>query len=238
MTFSFKSVLLTGWQTFKKNWQFIILLGLATVIAQVIVKGAEQVTIDRSPILSLALWLVSTILAIIISLGWSKVFLGLVRHNHVNWDTFKTEPKQWLLYIKTSLWLAAYSFGYMFIAALPFIILGVIGSYTDVYWLQLGSVIAGVAAATGVGIYMAISYQFISFSVIDTPVNGSGSRELFKKSGQLTKNSWFQLFGFALVTVLLAIIGVLCLVVGLIIVIPVVSIAKAKIYDILKSHHA
>lgn len=236
-TFITKS-LKSGWHTFKKNWKFIILLGIATVIAQIIVKGAEQASIDRSPILSIALWLVSTILAIIISLGWSKVFLQLVRHNHADWNTFKTEPKQWLLYIKTSLWLAAYSFGYMIIAALPFIILGIIGSYADVYWLQMGSVIAGIAAASGVGIYMAIRYQFLSLSVIDAPVSSSGSRNLFKKTGAITEKHWFQLLGFALVTVLLAIIGVLCLVIGLIIVIPVVSIAKAKIYDILKSHHA
>jgi hypothetical protein len=236
MKFSFKSVLLTGWHTFKKNWKFIILLGFATVFAQMIVRGAEQAAIDRSPILSLALWLVSTILAVIISLGWSKVFLNLVRHNHADWNTFKTEPKQWLLYIKSSLWLAAYSFGYMIVAALPFIILGIIGSYTDIYWLQLASVIAGIAAATVVAVYMAIRYQFLSFSVIDA--TSSGSQELFKKTGVLTKDIWFQLFGFALVTILLAIVGVLCLVVGLIIVIPVVSIAQAKIYDMLKSHHA
>ena len=236
MKFSFKSVLLTGWNTFKKNWKFIILLGLATVFAQMIVKGAEQVAIDRSPILSLALWLVSTILTIIISLGWSKVFLNLVRHNHAEWNTFKTEPKQWLLYIKSSLWLAGYSFGYMFIVALPFIILGIIGSYTDIYWLQFASVIAGIAAATVVALYMAIRYQFLALSVVDA--TSFGSKDLFKKTGNLTKDAWFQLLGFALVTILLAIAGVLCLIVGLIVVIPVVSIAKAKIYDLLKSHHA
>ncbi|MEI8223720.1 MAG: hypothetical protein WCG20_01210 [bacterium] len=236
MKFSFKSVLLTGWHTFKNNWKFIILLGLATVFAQIIVRGAEQAAIDRSAILSLALWLVSTILAVIISLGWSKVFLNLLRHNHADWNTFKTEPKQWLLYIKSSLWLVAYSFGYMIIAALPFIILGIIGSYADVYWLQIASVIAGIVSVTVVAVYMAIRYQFLAFSVIDA--TSSGSRELYNKSGSLTKNAWFQLFGFALVSILLAIIGVLCLVVGLIIVIPVVSIAQAKIYDMLKSHHA
>lgn len=236
MKFSIKSVLTTGWHTFKTHWKFIILLGLATVVAQIIVKGAEQAAIDRSPLLGLILWLVSTILAIIISLGWSKVFLNLVRHNHADWDTFKTEPKQWLLSIKASLWLAAYSLGYMIIAALPFVITGIIGAYTDISWLQIASVSAGVIAITCVAVYMAIRYQFLTFSVIDSGT--THSKELFKQTGNLTNNNWSQLFGFALVTLLLAIAGLLCLGVGLIIVIPVVSLAKAKIYDMLKAHHA
>ena len=96
--------------------------------------------------------------------------------------------------------------------------------------------VAGVVAAVGVAVYMAVRYQFLAFSAIDTGI--ISSKELFTQTGNLTNNNWSQLFGFALVSILLVIIGVLCLVVGLIVVIPVIALAKAKIYDMLKSHHA
>lgn len=234
--FSFKGALKTGWDLFMTHWRFIISLGSITILVQFFVNGMQQISFESNPLLGMALWIAGTLISIIISLGWAKVFLSLVRHNHANWDTFKTEPSLWLHFIKVNIWYFLYWLGYVVVAIIPGIAIGLSGYFTEISWLSTTGVVALTVGIVVVSLYMGVRYQFTTFTVLD--FSQLRSKAVFKKTGTLTNGSWWRLFLFNIVMGLLILLGIVCIVVGLIIAIPVVQLAHTKVYDILKSRHA
>lgn len=85
------------------------------------------------------------------------------------------------------------------------------------------------------GIYLAIRLQFYKFVVLDKP--HLTASDVLKESFAITKGYFWRLFGFSLVIVLFNVLGLLFLVVGLFITIPVSLIAFATLYKGLSTHH-
>ncbi|MBI4387853.1 MAG: hypothetical protein HY582_02260 [Candidatus Omnitrophica bacterium] len=77
------------------------------------------------------------------------------------------------------------------------------------------------------GIILAIRYQFYSYLIVDQNL---GPIEALKKSAAITKNSAGNLFLFGLATFGVILLGVLCLLVGLVAAIPVAMVATAFVY--------
>jgi hypothetical protein len=233
-TFSIKESLKTGWGLFKTNWKFIIPLGAVTILAKLFVSGMMQLSSRHSIILGLALWIISALVSIIIALGWSQIFLNLIRHGHADWNTFKTEPKLWLHLIKTEVWYIFKVLLYLVYTALPFAVIAVVAYKLNVGWLQTAAAIAAGAAVVIVGIYLQLRYQFLSFAVLD--YSEFRSKIVLKKAGDVTKNVIPKLFLFNIVCGLIALLGLICILFGLVIAIPVIKLAQAKVYDeLLKS---
>lgn len=228
-TFSIRKTVHLAWQIFVYHWKFILPLGAATVLAQLLITGAYQATMRNSPLLAMSLWSVSILFSMIISLGWSKIFLTIVRTNRASWETFKTEPVLWLHFLKTNIWYLLYVIGLMILVILPFGIIAIVGYMYHYEILAKWSLLLGVGTSALVMIYLEIRYQFIPFVVIDNP--GLRSKVIFKKSGNITKKSFAKLVLFAVLSVGIAVLGLLMIGVGLIIAIPVIKIAQAKIYD-------
>jgi uncharacterized membrane protein len=59
---------------------------------------------------------------------------------------------------------------------------------------------------------------------------------VFKKAGAITQGTFWKLVLFTVISGFVAIAGFICLLIGLVIAIPVIKIAQAKVYDLLKSH--
>lgn len=77
------------------------------------------------------------------------------------------------------------------------------------------------------GIYLAVKYQFYAYFIVD---KNMGVMDSLKKSGNITKGSLINLFLFGLISIGLSILGLLAFGVGLLIVIPVISVASAYIF--------
>jgi uncharacterized membrane protein len=77
------------------------------------------------------------------------------------------------------------------------------------------------------GIILGIRFQFYSYLIID---RNMGPLQALKKSGEITSGNKWNLFLFALCMGLLNILGVLLLVVGLLVTIPITMIATAYVY--------
>lgn len=233
--FSNREAIKTGWELFKANWKFIIVLGIGTTFAQIFVKAVQQGLGDRNPLLAGIVGLIAALITIIIGLGWSKVTLALVRGHHAGYETFRTEPSVWLQSIKATLWLILYILRNTLVVIIPGAILAGIGFGMDIEWLSIVGVVLGVTAGVLMMIYMSTKYQFLTYTVLDYP--NEKSKNVFRKTGALTDGVWWKLFGFSVVTGLVTLAGLLCLLVGLVAAIPTVMLAKTKVYEILKNRH-
>lgn len=233
-SFSFSEVFHQGWATFKKHWKFIVPAIIATAILNIVLQLIQnKVNIDGG-LIAFFVNILFIFIGLLITLGWAKVILQLNRSDFGGWKNFKTKPTIWWLFIKTLVWYLIYFFGYIIITTVIFIILTIVGMITDVYWLFITAAILGSIAFLLTIIYFGVRYQFIKYVVLDNPE--MSSRELFKKAGTLTKKHLFLLLGFGIVMGLVNLIGLICLVVGLAVTIPVTKFAHARVYDYLKNN--
>jgi uncharacterized membrane protein len=105
------------------------------------------------------------------------------------------------------------------------------------FWKYLGaSILLGLAVGLGFlllivpGIIFALMFMFTTFIVIDREL---GPIEAMKESNRIARGYKWNLLGFILVLVLINLLGVLALVVGLLVSIPVSSLAFAYAYRLL-----
>jgi uncharacterized membrane protein len=105
------------------------------------------------------------------------------------------------------------------------------------FWKYLGaSILLGLAIGIGIillivpGIIFALMYMFATFVVIDREL---GPIKALEESSRLTRGHRWKLLGFLLMLVLVNLLGLIALVVGLLVSIPVSSLAFAHAYRVL-----
>jgi uncharacterized membrane protein len=105
------------------------------------------------------------------------------------------------------------------------------------FWKYLGaSILYALALVVGLillivpGIIFALMFMFTTFIVIDREL---GPVEAMKESNRITYGHKWSLLGFTLVLVLINLLGVIALVVGLLVSIPVSSLAVTHAYRVL-----
>jgi hypothetical protein len=228
----------SGYHLFKSHAKFIILAGLATVVVQLLLQliqdGAQ--TNRGGMLVGLIVGLFVALIGIIITIGWSKVLLKISRGEGAVWNDFKSQPALWLRFIKGYLWYIGYFVVYAVVASIIFIIIAVIGLATHIGWLSTLGLVLGAVAFVLVSIYFSIKYQFLKYVILDNPE--MRSRDTFRRAGAITKGSLVQLLGFAIVLGLVNLLGLICIVIGLIVSIPTTKIAQVKVYDFLKEKYS
>lgn len=111
---------------------------------------------------------------------------------------------------------------------------GTIFAPNQLFWSYLGaSILFTLAMGIGFllliipGIYIAVKYQFYGELIVDKKM---GALEALKKSGEITDGVKWQLFGFSLALVGVNILGALALGIGLLVTIPVSTVAYIMVY--------
>ncbi len=107
------------------------------------------------------------------------------------------------------------------------------------FWKYFGAyLLVGLAVGIGIillivpGIIFALMFMFATFIVID---RGLGPIDALNESSRIGKGYKWQLFGFTLVLVLINLLGLLALVVGLLVSVPVTSLAFTHVYRVLSA---
>lgn len=77
------------------------------------------------------------------------------------------------------------------------------------------------------GVYLSIKYGFYPYLIVD---KNMGVFESFSKSGEIAKGNIWNLFVFGLLLMLIAIVGIVALLVGLLVALPVISLAEVYVY--------
>jgi uncharacterized membrane protein len=105
------------------------------------------------------------------------------------------------------------------------------------YWIYLAAtLLVGLAVLLGLvllivpGIIFALMFMFTSFLVID---RGLGPIDAMKESKRITSGYKWPLFGFVLLLALINVVGAAVLLVGLLVTVPVTSLAFAYAYRLL-----
>lgn len=234
---SFRSLVRSGWSIFKKHWKLLILAEIATFIINIIlrlIQNRAEWRLQTGDIFMPLIAIIFVVLvSIVIQLGWTKVFLKLVRMDQIGWDDFKTTPMVWARMIKATLWYLGYIIGYLAIFAIPILLIGGIVSLahaSEAAFIIQGPILGIVLCC--VLVYVSIRYMFVTYVVLDSPE--MSSHHVVKRAGTLTKKSFWKLLGIMILLGLFNLVGAICLVVGLFVTIPVSRLAKTKIYETLR----
>ncbi|MCJ7599402.1 MAG: hypothetical protein MUO41_12435 [Methyloceanibacter sp.] len=203
MEFSIKSALNFGWETFKRRPWFFV--GATLVIFLLyIVAGALTVTIDYA--LTGVTENHSGVGSILDWLIGTLISMGVVAFYLKAHDN----PEQVTL---SALW------------------------HPHPYWSYLAAtVLVGLVIVLGLlllivpGIIFGLMFMFTSFIVID---RAFGPIDAMKESKRITSGYRWRLLGFILLLALINLAGVIALVVGLLVTVPVTSIAFANAYRVL-----
>ena len=91
-------------------------------------------------------------------------------------------------------------------------------------------VVAGLILFIVPGFIWGIKFRFFPYFIVE----GYGFVESFQKSAQITQGSKWDLFIFGLITVLVALVGVLALFIGILITTPIIMMASVFVYMKLK----
>ena len=100
------------------------------------------------------------------------------------------------------------------------------------YVLYIILVVIGFILLVVPGIYLAIKYQFVQYLIVDKDMDVI---EAFKESGRLTDGYKWNLLLFAIVLLVVVMIGAMVFLVGLLVAIPIVLVAVAYVYKKLSS---
>lgn len=226
------SAVSSAWGDFKKNWKFIIPATLLTAVVLIVLQIAQR-SVQESIVLALIVALAATIIGIAITLGWSKVILKLARTHHADWNDFNTDKGSWLSYFLARVIYGLFMFAAAAVIGIPMLLILGSAVAASVPLMIIGIILA--LAGVVLFLWIAIRYMLISFIIVDHPQMGAWS--MMKESARLTKGHIVELFVFGLLLLLINIVGLLLLVVGLVITIPLSKMASGYIYEHLKGKH-
>ncbi len=219
--FSISSAISQSWKLMKTHYRFlipaVILSGVITGIMQLLSTKTEHMVIA-----SLIVTVISIIVSLALTVGWTNVILKLIRGTSQEWQDFKIHPKIW----------GKVLLGQMIII-IPIVIIA-IAIFMLVFFSQnlilfyLGIIIVIIAL-----IYTLVKFMFLTTVAID--YQELGIINLLKKAGKMTKGQFLDLLGFVIIITLINIGGIFFLFVGLLITIPLTTIAKIVVYEKINS---
>jgi hypothetical protein len=106
--------------------------------------------------------------------------------------------------------------------------------YVALTFIYCVSVAIGLILLIIPGIYVAIRFKFFTYLVLEH--ENASIEELIKMTYRLTKNNFWSIFGFIVLAIIFNLLGLLCLVIGLFVTVPITVLASAHMYNKLKEH--
>lgn len=237
--FSIKEAIHFGWHKLKSNSRLVFGVVLTMFALQVASSMVENSLKDT--VLGAVASLVLAVLGIILGAGATLIVLKLAKGEHAHYrDIVPAMGLVWR-YFCTSLLTGIITFLPLMAGGLVSLaILASTGSINfsegapivghEVYF-ALAAVVILVSFAFAV--YFAIRYSFARLAVLD----GADILESLKKSTKLTHNIKWRMVLFVLAIIVLNLLGLVALVVGLLVTIPISLLAFAHVYLKLKAHH-
>ena len=208
MEFSIASSVRFGWETFKKRpWFFVGITLLIAVISGITSHLTGSLNADGNGFAYTALFPLEVVLffvGIVVSILLKMGTINFVLKAHDDSESARVND----------LW-APYPFWKYLLTS---IVVGII-------------VIVGLILLIVPGIIWALRYMFAQYLVMDRHLDAS---EALSESAKITYGHKWQLLGFGLVLVGINILGAVCLLVGLLVSIPVSSLAFAHAFRTLQ----
>ncbi|NQU17823.1 MAG: hypothetical protein HQ564_07125 [Candidatus Saganbacteria bacterium] len=193
--FSIGEALVYGWDKFKSNLGFFILL-LLLIAAINFVLGVIKAVAKGSPLFSFIVDFVSLLVQLLIGLGLIKITLKLCDDQKPEFSDLFVDVSQFLKFAMASL----------------------------LYFLAF---IGGTLLLVIPGIIFGIKFAFYGYLMVEKNLE---PLEALKMSAELTKGAMWNLFLFGLLIMIINTIGLLAIILGLFITIPITLVASALVY--------
>jgi len=232
-----------GWETFKKRpWFFIGVTVLIIVINFLIGKIINAIAANGG-VMALLGNIINLATSTLIGMGTVALYLKAHDNTESALVADLWHPQGFWRYLGAIL---LYGIA-MIIAMIPFIIaifLGIVSIFTAIGFSEGGNA-GGASGASGVigivafilaligivlALYVSSMLIFGPYTVID---RGTGPINALKESMRITKGNRWKIVGFLVVGILIAILGFICLFVGIFVAAPVISLALTHLYRML-----
>ncbi len=238
-SFSIKEAIVFGWHKLKAHSQLVFGVVLTMFALQVASSLVEKSLQDTA--IGAVASIVLALVGIVVGAGMTLIFLKLAKGEHTKYADIVPPWKLVWKYFCTSLLTGLISFLPLMAGGLAS--LALLASTGSINFSE-GAPVAGhewafaialviMAVAAAFAIYFAIRYSMARLAVLED----SDILKSLSKSTKLTHNAKPRLALFALAIVGLNILGLLALVVGLLVTIPISLLAFAHVYLKLKAHH-
>ena len=238
--FSIKESFIFGWRTTRAHSALIFKVVLTVFALQVAFEIVNKVLVPSAiGILAAALLMVFLIVA---GFGATIILLKLVRGTAAHYSDLLPPVKLTVRYVLASMLTALVVLAPLVVAgivvAVGMVLLGasfmtgvVASPYVSLPVLSLVVALLLSTAATLAG-YLLLRYSFMRFAVLDShTVRGS-----LRESARLVRGHALPLLLFFIVVLVLNLLGVMLFLVGLLITVPVTTLAYAHVYQKLKEH--
>lgn len=229
--FTSSASLSAAWKAFASHWKFLVPTTIATAVIVIVLRIATEAS-QHHWLPTLVLTVISIVAGIAITLGWTNVSMRLARSHSVVIHDFKTNKKSWGHYFLARVIYGFFTIASMILILIPILLL--IISAGSIVPLVIIGIIAGIAGLV-LFVWLAIRYMFISYVAVEHP--NMGAWDMLKESAKLGKGHMIDLFGFGLLLFLINIVGLLLVLVGLLVTVPLSKIAAAHVYEQLKKKH-
>ena len=208
MTLSVKDCIRFGWETFKKRPWVLIFVLLIGVVIESITSLVEESTVGNPVIATLGI-LVALLISMVYAVGHTHLFLKA--HDEVMAVRIKDlwYPKAYWRFLCTSVLL------WLFIG-LPYLVLEL---------LKLPEVVLALLIIPA--LVISLVFGFALYLVVDKDL---GPIESLKESARITKGHRLQIFLLLLAVLGINILGIVALLVGLLVTIPVTVLAMVHAY--------
>lgn len=221
-SFSIKEAFSYGWNTFKKQWKFLVPFFLLITVLAMLASYFEKLNLGGFEVV---IGLVRAVVTFFIAAFIIRMSLGMYQGTTFSFKTVQFKS--------IDAW--KYALG-SFLFSIPIM---VSFGATFVYFLfRLGQSFAGgTSNAVDVfvlfflcfvlAIFMELVFGFWSLSLFDKNIK---IIDAFKHSRKITEGNRLKIFGFLICSIILMILGVMALGFGLLISLPVIVLGKVYIY--------
>ncbi len=229
MAFSIKESVGFGWQAFKQH-SGILLFAVILMTAIEIVSGISSAALEHNPVADFVISVLLGIFSFVIGAGYVAITLKLAKGESAHYRDIVPPFIILWRYFASAIALGAMMFGVVLAGLLiSFLATPIFSGMPDA--AAAAGVLVIIVGGLVIG-YLGLRYSMVTFAVLE----GEKVVESFKKSTKLTEGVKWKLVGFLLTMVGIVILGIICLVVGLLVAIPVTDVAYAHVYQKLKSH--
>jgi hypothetical protein len=217
-----------GWEKTRTNSRLIfqvVLTLFAVQIAEQVVTRVLGGTLEGA-IASAALMILSVVLGI----GFTIITLRIAQGKSASYEDILPSFQTSVSYIGAVL-LAGIVTAVPLLIALILCLIAYV-ALPNMAAIAVCSVLAAIALV--VAVYLMLRYVFVRFAILE---DGDIVKSL-RTSAHLTAGRKWWLVGFFIVVGLLNLLGVILLMVGLLVTIPVTMLAMAHVYTKLRAHHS
>lgn len=226
--FSIKELVRYGWETYKRNPGIVIgasvlYIVFSVVVPNVVSSASESFSGGAAAGLGIILYIAAWAVSLVVQIGYTKAFLNLHDGKSARVADLFTQYHLFWKYLGTSILVNL-------IVAGPIMVVGILGAILSMS--AANDVIFSVAMTLSImliipAIYFSIRYGFAMLVTVD---RGSGPVEALKQSSAMTVGVKWRILLFWLAMAGLNILGVLALIIGLIVTIPITFIAYLHLY--------